>query len=97
MSALEKVILGPDSRHIVLLDSAKSAQVIYVEVLEKNLEMLNRPPPNLNSKLEPLKAQLKARKNLQVVKLHKVQVIDCAQIEIKVPVLLIFDFIYFSE
>lgn len=84
MSTLEKVIVSPDCHDLVLLDSSKSAQLIHVEVLEKNVESLNLPPPNLNSKSETLKTQLQQKKNVQVVKLHKVQVIDCAQIDIKV-------------
>jgi hypothetical protein len=48
------------------------------------VEKLNEPAPVIYSKTEPLAKQLKPKKNLQVVKLHKVQVIDCAQIDIKV-------------
>jgi hypothetical protein len=68
----------------ISVDASKSAQILHIEILQKNVEKLNEPPLQLTSKTAPLVNQLKPKKNLQVIKLHKVQVIDCAQIDIKV-------------
>lgn len=101
---LEIILLGNSDYEILSFgflifslfqDANKAAQIIHVEILYANVEKLNQPlSSTINSKTEPMVGQLKARKNLQVVKLHKVQVVDCAQIEIKV-ILFFFSFFLF--
>jgi hypothetical protein len=70
---------------IILLDGTKAAHVLHIDVLKRNAEYIKNPPATKFSKVDSITKQNKpTRLSYEVVKVHKVQVIDCAQIEIKV-------------